>query len=158
MELRRATVEDASTFRQLLGRLHSHMATSINDPLISQNAESFFPAYDEWFDRSIRWNSAVVVLAQDADVIGFAAGDIQPTWLGYGEFQGSGVLSLIWVEPPYRRRGIAKLLVAAVEEWLREKGMPLIQIPYMVGTPGAAAFYSAAGYEDYMVVCRKRLM
>ncbi len=50
------------------------------------------------------------------------------------------------VDPEYRRRGIARRLVAAVEAALRARGCERITSLVFEDEPGAAAFWRGAGY------------
>ena len=53
----------------------------------------------------------------------------------------------IWVAPQYRRRGIARALIAAVEEWARELGCEELASDAAIDNSTSHAMHAAAGFE-----------
>jgi ribosomal protein S18 acetylase RimI-like enzyme len=76
------------------------------------------------------------VAEQDGSVVGFA------TWA-----EADGVLELedLFVDPDYRRRGIAAALVARIAEVLRARGAERLEV---TANSHAMGFYRAAGFVD----------
>ncbi len=76
------------------------------------------------------------VAEQDGTVVGFA------TWAETG-----GVVELedLFVDPDYRRRGIAMALVRRIAEVLRARGTDRLEV---TANPHAMGFYRAAGFTD----------
>jgi GNAT superfamily N-acetyltransferase len=76
------------------------------------------------------------VAEESGVVVGFA------TWaLGDGCFE----LEDLFVDPDWRRRGIAAALVGRVVEVLGSRGVPCLEV---TANPHAEGFYSAAGFVD----------
>ena len=73
-------------------------------------------------------------------VIGFA------TWL---EADGVFELEDLFVDPGWRRRGIAAALVSRIAQVLRERGVQRLEV---TANPHAMAFYRAAGFADCGVI------
>jgi GNAT superfamily N-acetyltransferase len=76
------------------------------------------------------------VAEEDGALVGFA------TWLEAG-----GVFELedLFVDPGWRRRGIAAALVGRIAEVLRARGVQRLEV---TANPHAMGFYRAAGFVD----------
>jgi GNAT superfamily N-acetyltransferase len=76
------------------------------------------------------------VAEEDGSLVGFA------TWIEAG-----GVFELedLFVDPGWRRRGIAAALVNRIAEVLRLRGVERLEV---TANPHAMAFYRAAGFTD----------
>ncbi|MGZ6826380.1 MAG: GNAT family acetyltransferase, partial [Mycobacteriales bacterium] len=69
-----------------------------------------------------------------------------------------GWLYYLAVDPGARRRGLGSHLVRAAEEWLRERGVPKVQLMVRRGNEGVVGFYEALGYADGDVVVLGRFL
>ena len=76
------------------------------------------------------------VADEDGSVIGFA------TWAEAG---GTIDLEDLFVDPGWRRRGIATALVVRIVEVLRARGVESLEV---TANPHAREFYRAAGFTD----------
>ena len=76
------------------------------------------------------------VAEEDGSVVGFA------TWAEAG---GAIELEDLFVDPGWRRRGIAAALVARIVEVLRARGAEFLEV---TANPHAREFYRAAGFVD----------
>jgi len=76
------------------------------------------------------------VAEQDGTVVGFA------TW---AEADGTVDLEDLFVDPDYRRRGIASELVRRIAEVLRARGVQRLEV---TANPHAMEFYRSAGFTD----------
>jgi len=76
------------------------------------------------------------VAEEDGSVVGFA------TW---AEADGSIELEDQFVDPGWRRRGIAAALVSRIVDVLRARGAECLEV---TANPHAREFYSAAGFTD----------
>jgi ribosomal protein S18 acetylase RimI-like enzyme len=76
------------------------------------------------------------VAEQDGSVVGFA------TW---AEADGVVELEDLFVDPDYRRRGIAAALVGRIAEVLRARGAERLEV---TANPHAMGFYRAVGFVD----------
>jgi ribosomal protein S18 acetylase RimI-like enzyme len=66
-----------------------------------------------------------------------------------GSFDGwRGNIYRLAVDPSHQRRGIARLLVAEIEEWLAGQGAKRITAIVVREHPWAVGFWNAVGYED----------
>jgi len=76
------------------------------------------------------------VAEQDGSVVGFA------TWAETG---GAIELEDLFVDPGYRRRGIATALVSRIAEVVRARGAERLEV---TANPHALGFYRAVGFAD----------
>ena len=76
------------------------------------------------------------VAEEDGSVVGFA------TWADVG---GTIELEDLFVDPDWRRRGIATGLVSCIVDVLRARGVQCLEV---TANPHAQGFYSAAGFID----------
>ena len=60
-----------------------------------------------------------------------------------------GWINRLAVRPEYRRRGIARRLIAEAEGALREQGMQIIAALVEDGNKASLALFEQAGYSDY---------
>jgi GNAT superfamily N-acetyltransferase len=86
------------------------------------------------------------VAEEDGSVVGFA------TWARAGTGAGAGAgtagsveLEDLFVDPAYRRRGIAAALVSRIAEILRALGAERLEV---TANPHALGFYRAAGFIE----------
>jgi GNAT superfamily N-acetyltransferase len=76
------------------------------------------------------------VAEEDGSVVGFA------TW---AEADGTIELEDLFVDPDWRRRGIATALVSRIVQVLRAQGVGWLEV---TANPHARGFYTAAGFID----------
>jgi GNAT superfamily N-acetyltransferase len=76
------------------------------------------------------------VAEEDGSVVGFA------TW---AEADGTIELEDLFVDPDWRRRGIAAALVGRIGDVVRARGARSLEV---TANPHAQGFYSAAGFTD----------
>jgi len=99
------------------------------------------------------------VAEEDGAFVGYAAGfvlrDENPA-----ETEDSnvcGYINDVYVVPHRRGRGIASLLLRAVENFLQAKGMARLRINTLVLNESAKRAYAKNGFEPYEVMMEKRL-
>jgi putative acetyltransferase len=61
---------------------------------------------------------------------------------------GTAELKRMYVRPPYRRRGISRRVLAALEERAAAQGYAMARLETGTYLPAAVAFYRAAGYAE----------
>ena len=62
------------------------------------------------------------------------------------------------VQDAEQRRGLGRQLMRACEEWVRERGVPKIQLMVRQANQGVISFYEALGYQDGEVVVLGRFL
>ena len=79
------------------------------------------------------------VAEEDGSVVGFA------TWTRPAQPGGTIELEDLFVDPDWRRRGIATALVGHIVDVLRARGVRRLEV---TANPHADGFYSSAGFTD----------
>ena len=79
-------------------------------------------------------------IAEDAtgEVLGYAAGTLRPEGCTIGP---------IFTRAVGRRRGTGAALLAAIERWVADTGVPMVEIAVNADNPGGVAFLQASGYR-----------
>jgi ribosomal protein S18 acetylase RimI-like enzyme len=62
------------------------------------------------------------------------------------------------VQPGHRRQGVARALMSACEDWVRERGVRKIQLMVRHSNQDVIAFYESLGYVDSDVVVLGRFL
>jgi ribosomal protein S18 acetylase RimI-like enzyme len=96
----------------------------------------------------------------------FVACDDQNYFMGYvvtgsmGEGASTipvGMVFDITVLEPFRRRGVAKLLIKTAEDYCRQQGMWRMKLEVAANNPNAIDLYSKVGYEPERTLMGKNL-
>ena len=92
-----------------------------------------------------RWLVAEV----DGTVVGFVVGSVHET-TPEDELEvvsaKRGRVAELYVQPHYRRRGIARNLMAEIETWCRGQGCQMVQVEVFAPNEQARSFYEQLGY------------
>jgi ribosomal protein S18 acetylase RimI-like enzyme len=95
------------------------------------------------------------ILAElDGQACGFACVRLVPCVL-YAEAYAE--LTELYVEPAYRRRGVARALLAHAERLARERGAAELMIMTSRDNAAALALYQALGYASYAVALNRKI-
>jgi len=105
-------------------------------------------------------NPFVAMLALVSDkVVGFAEVLLRRDPVNGCETSPVAFLEGIWIAPSYRRRGVARLLIAAAEEWARELGCAEFASDALIDNIASRAFHTASGFvETERVVYFRKLL
>jgi ribosomal protein S18 acetylase RimI-like enzyme len=63
----------------------------------------------------------------------------------------------IYVATPYRRQGVATMLMAEAERFARDNGAQVLRLGVLDGNEGARRFYEGHGFREYTHVLTKTL-
>lgn len=96
------------------------------------------------FDLALAGPTSTVLLVRDGDVL---AGTVMIGFDGH-----RGWIYYLGVDPSRQRRGIARSLMKASEQWLKARGCPKIQLMVRGDNATARGFYAALDYETQDVV------
>lgn len=102
-----------------------------------------------------QFDGGLLVARVADDVVGFATVSVER---GTFELDATrGVLSNLYVKPPFRDRGIGAALLEAAEERLAARGVEVVTLEAMATNEAARRFYRRHGYETYRVAMERSL-
>jgi len=121
VEVRRARIEEV---RAMAGEY-----------LVEQEARFGRPTSPPIPQGGVFW---VALEVADGSALGYAAGTLRPEGCTIGP---------IFTRANGRRRGIGAALLAAIEEWAEDTGVPVVEVAVNAENEGGVAFLAAAGYR-----------
>ena len=68
---------------------------------------------------------------------------------------GLGFITEVFVEPPFRRHGLIRSLMARAEGFLREQGIDEVRLETQIGHAAAEAFWCRQGFQPFRTVWRR---
>ncbi len=106
----------------------------------------------EWRDAAVRGATGdrwVTFVATDAEgLVGMATGRLAEEQERVRAEGSVADLIQMWVDPRWRRRGIARRLAGAVIEWAAARGAKAVRLSVVLGEDGAVALYTSLGFRD----------
>jgi aminoglycoside 6'-N-acetyltransferase I len=87
-----------------------------------------------------------LVAEEEGRLIGFAEAAVRN--YAEGAAGPAAYLEGIWVEPEHRRRGVARALVAAVENWGRQQGLSHLGSDALLDNLVSHRWHAAAGFAE----------
>ncbi len=102
-------------------------------------------------------NAQAYVAETDGQVVGYVLGsvlDLHPDLFARRE---AGFIADLFVLPAYRRRGIARRLVAALNAWFAAQGMQIVEWNVAAANTEGLRFWQAQGGQPIMVQMRAPL-
>jgi len=102
-------------------------------------------------------NSLFLTAKIDQSPVGFICASSMVNDNGLLEASLKGLVSLLWVEPEFRGKNIASMLLNKTESCLKEIGVSYIECSYTDNNELAKNFWSKQGYFARSVTARKVL-
>ena len=90
-------------------------------------------------------------------VVGYVLGSVLDLHPDLFEQRRAGFIADLFVLPAYRRRGIARRLVAALNAWFAEQGMRIVEWNVAAANVEGLRFWQALGGQPIMVQMRAPL-
>lgn len=119
-------------------------------------AEEFYSVITE----RVSEKNGRILIAENArgEAIGWAAAyEDQNEIYVHEDERTHGYIAELFVIEEVRGQGIGRELIAACEEWARERGLKAMIIGALAGNARARAVYGGAGFSDYVHLLRKYL-
>ncbi len=138
--MRKATPDDAKIVAKIAVRLWpEHRPEELEAEF-----ESILPNED----------CAVYLYEQAGRAIGFAQCQLRHDYVEGTETSPVGYLEGVFVEKPYRNRGVASALLAACENWARERGCKEFASDCELTNADSLRFHLATGFtEANRIIC-----
>lgn len=93
------------------------------------------------------------------EAIGLAEVAVRGDYVNGTDGSPVGFLEGLYVAPPHRRTGVARRLVAAVEEWVRERGLRELASDTRLDNLQSQVMHCALGFtETERVVCYRKVL
>jgi ribosomal protein S18 acetylase RimI-like enzyme len=99
-----------------------------------------------------RYPDSVRMLEKDGKVVGYIWFRVKPTLTGE-----VGQITHVFVEEPFRRRGLATILGKEAEAYFRSMGMKRIRVTVTLTNKLSIKLFSELGYKQKRVVMEKDL-
>lgn len=114
---------------------------------------------EQEFRELIKKDDAAVFLAQDGETVGFAQCQLRRDYVEGTESSPVGYLEGIFVKESCRKRGYARALLAACQDWARERGCTEFASDCELTNSESLAFHLRMGFlEANRIICfTKRL-
>jgi ribosomal protein S18 acetylase RimI-like enzyme len=109
-----------------------------------------------WNDPSR--DARLAITGATSAILGLHDGDTLVASVMTGFDGHRGWVYYLAVAPDRRREGLGRLLMAAAEAWLRERGAPKLQLMVRTSNEEALGFYEALGLERQEVVTLGRFL
>jgi GNAT superfamily N-acetyltransferase len=123
-------------------------------------AADFAVGYADAMFRTVAERDGVILVARMAEQpIGFGcvvpADDLDPTLRQ--EARARATVDYLFVARPWRRTGVGRRLLAALEHAMRERGHTCIRLRVKATNLGARQLYEVAGYLPQELILSKRV-
>jgi GNAT superfamily N-acetyltransferase len=102
-------------------------------------------------------STRAVVADVDGRVVGYLLGAVIDLQSDLFEYVDTGFIADIYVDPEYRRQGIARRLVEAINGWFADEGVRRVEWQAAVANPDAIRFWEALGGRAITVRMRMEL-
>ncbi|MBQ8313338.1 MAG: GNAT family N-acetyltransferase [Clostridia bacterium] len=133
MTIRKATPADSRTLAQLASQMWDASPAEL-EPEFAQ-----LTASDE---------AACFLAYEGSEPIGFAQCQLRHDYVEGCETSPVGFLEGVYVQPEHHRKGIARHLVAACEDWARGVGCTEFGSDCEIDNTDSLAFHLAIGFEE----------
>ncbi len=146
VQIRRATSRDVREILPVWGELagfHAHLDAAF------EPSPSWPREYGAYLRTLMGRDDALAVIAKEGDeIIGYAIGRIT-TLPPFFEHRYRGYIHDVFVREAYRRRGVGRRLVEEILDWLRHRGVSLIELTVATNND-AVHFWKRLGFQTYM--------
>ncbi|HYG36471.1 MAG TPA: GNAT family N-acetyltransferase [Clostridia bacterium] len=158
MRIRKAEKQDAVWLAERLRLLYEHAIETSGDAYLIACQLQPREALAHWFERQMaEQRSTIFVATIGNELVGFIRGQRERPFAQPSSIGEIGYLSMIWVEPGHRRKGVARGLVQRLEMHFRDTGLRYVDLHFMVGNQEADVTWQRLGYKPYRVAARKDL-
>lgn len=142
--IRLATLTDIA----VLTKLYQALATEMHQLQPQNYQANYAPDFFEWEKMITDTNQAVYLeTLQNGTIIGFShvtTARTSPSALFVPHF--FAYLTALYVQPDYRRQGLARQLLAQVEQWRQSQKLAYLELNVLANNQAATKLYQNAGF------------
>lgn len=153
--IRLAGAEDLDLLARWAAALIGHLAAT-GDPYAT-GAELEEADARRFVAEAMDLGQLLLLAELDGMPAGFLYGRCEKPFILESPIPRIGHVSIVYVEPTARRRGVARALLAAAEARFRAQGCPYVQLSYLAGNREAEAAWRELGFTPFRVHARKPL-
>ena len=156
IRLARLPEDKPALLRFIIGLQRFEHAIEPDRRVDSDVAEEFYAIIT---DRIAKKNGCMLIAeSSDGQALGWAAACEEDNEIYvHAEEKTYGHIAELYVIEEFRGRGIGRALIAACEDWARERGLKVIMIGVLARNPRAHSVYRGEGFADYATLLRKYL-
>ncbi|WP_229768081.1 GNAT family N-acetyltransferase [Sulfodiicoccus acidiphilus] len=145
MTVREAKKEDAERIIELMVRLKK--LNEEFDPLYTVR-QDIYDVVKKFVEASMGKENVAMIVAEDQEVIGFVRLEIRSRM--FYEPTMEGVITDLYVLPPYRRKGVGKVLIDAAIKELKSRGVYLASAEFPPMNKISVDFYQRRGFKPLL--------
>ncbi|BBD72863.1 N-acetyltransferase [Sulfodiicoccus acidiphilus] len=143
--VREAKKEDAERIIELMVRLKK--LNEEFDPLYTVR-QDIYDVVKKFVEASMGKENVAMIVAEDQEVIGFVRLEIRSRM--FYEPTMEGVITDLYVLPPYRRKGVGKVLIDAAIKELKSRGVYLASAEFPPMNKISVDFYQRRGFKPLL--------
>jgi GNAT superfamily N-acetyltransferase len=148
-----ATSDDVDVIHRWSLLIHQHEHSGVLKP-----HPEFSVRLHRWLSEEISNKNTLCLLAYYQDhPVGFILGSVELMSSGFTELNIKGIIKLLWVEPDYRKKKIARQLVDTLERCFKECGVSYLECHYTYKNDEARQFWNKVGFIPQTVGSGKLL-
>lgn len=154
--IRPAEAKDVDALARMRIHLQEHLMQA--NPLLLPMSEPRRKSLPVFYARQIEDETSQALVAEtpsNGELVGMAFArtavneDIVPSRLGR--------IDDVWVEPPYRRKGVCRALVAELLVFFRQNNVEHLDLFHVVGNTQAEHSWSSLGFQPVLTVKSAKL-
>jgi GNAT superfamily N-acetyltransferase len=158
VSIKTAAPEYMPYLRQAMADLLAHVRDSTRDIYLLNLTDDYLAEAGHWLLDRLHSQQSQILIAQMADKpVGYVIGSMTRPYTQHNSIQAIGLIEHCWVEPAWRRQGVATKLVRVIEDWFRQQGIDYTDVQYIVGNREAEHAWVKLGYSPYRITARKTL-
>lgn len=98
----------------------------------------------------------ILVALVDGEAAGFLTAQVMDCFLPFSAVKKIGYIGATYVAPPFRRRGITRLLEEEALAFFRGRGLEYAELHFISRNEAARRTWNALGYETFREQARKK--
>lgn len=128
------------------------------DPRFPDGASIVEAYVPDILKRCENYSGKILVAEVDGEVAGYAMiwTSVKGEEIEDGDFETARLADLAVLEQ-YRRRGIARALIEAAEDYARERGATSLHLGVLANNRGALSLYESSGFAPFSMTLEKHL-